>query len=338
MTKKSSPKLKDLAAMSRKWPKLGKAEADKLMQDIEGMRHPVCPVCAEKDAVSRDNFELPSEVDFTGGVRGRFYKKPCRKGKNNMEILSEKITEVCDMEVEFKGREHQVLYEHAKKNMPKKILDGLMISWALGDILRKKLKELRDKMSPQARAAAEKKTQRMELALDITEKLFGEAPLHLKRPQTVELAKLKIRQLLVLAQVKALPIPKDIREKIVTSLGSDNIVVRMEKRWRIVRTVISAEREGLYEAAEHATGEVLTDLCEGVTPQNGHGEVDFKPCPVKLKKEGKVWIASCPSLDIHSRGATKNKARENLGEAIRLFIKTCSSRGTQENDQKRKDI
>ena len=63
-------------------------------------------------------------------------------------------------------------------------------------------------------------------------------------------------------------------------------------------------------------------------PQNRHGEVDFGSCSVELKKEGKVWVASCPSLDIHSQGATKDKARENLGEVIRLFIESCSSRGT----------
>ena len=59
-----------------------------------------------------------------------------------MEILSEKTIKVIEMQVEFEDHEHYALYEHAKKNMPKKILDDLMISWALGDILREKLKEL----------------------------------------------------------------------------------------------------------------------------------------------------------------------------------------------------
>lgn len=54
-----------------------------------------------------------------------------------MEILSEKTIKVIEMQVEFEDHEHYALYEHAKKNMPKKILDDLMISWAVGDILRR---------------------------------------------------------------------------------------------------------------------------------------------------------------------------------------------------------
>ena len=194
--------------------------------------------------------------------------------------------------------------------------------------MAKPYKELRDEMSPQARAAAEKKTQQMELVLDITEKLFGEATLHLKKPQIAELAKLDIQQLLLIAQIKRFPIPKSLRSKIISSLGSDNLVVRMEKRWRIASIIVSAEREGLYDAAEHATGEVVRDLLEDTALQNRYVEIALDRYPIEVKKKGKLWIASCPGLDFYSQGATKDKARENLNEAIRLFIESCSSRGT----------
>ena len=166
------------------------------------------------------------------------------------------------------------------------------------------------------------------LASKVTERLFGEAPLHLKKPQVDELAKLDLQQLLLIAQIKRFPISKSLRGKIVSALGSDNIVVRMEKRWRLASAVISAEKEGLYEAAEHATGEVVRDLLEDTALQNRYVEIAFERYPIEVKKKGKLWIAGCPGLDIYSQGSTKDKARKNLDEAIRLFIESCSSRGT----------
>ena len=100
------------------------------------------------------------------------------------------------------------------------------------------------------------------IAVDITERLFGESPLHLKRPQAVELSKLTLGQLQVIARIKRFPIPKRTRDKIVSELESEELVKRMEKRWRMASAVISAKKEGLYEAAEHATG--MLDLGDEV--------------------------------------------------------------------------
>jgi hypothetical protein len=54
-----------------------------------------------------------------------------------MEILSEKIEKVVNMQVEFEDQEYDLLYRHAKDNIPKKVLGELLISWAVNDIVRK---------------------------------------------------------------------------------------------------------------------------------------------------------------------------------------------------------
>ena len=164
--------------------------------------------------------------------------------------------------------------------------------------------------------------------MDIAEKLFGEAPLHLKRPQVDELAKLSLKQLVLIARITGFPIDPALREKIVTALKGENIIKRMERRSRFAKVISDAERDGLYEAAEHATGEVLRDLLEDTALQNRYVEIAFERYPIEVKKKGKLWIAGCPGLDIYSQGATKDKARETFDEAARLFIESCSSRGT----------
>ncbi len=93
-----------------------------------------------------------------------------------------------------------------------------------------------------------------ELAKDITERLFGAAPLHLKAPQVIELEKLGIRQLRALVEIEGFPIPEPLRANIVERLGSEEILNRMEKRARISAACVLAEKEGLYEMAEHETG------------------------------------------------------------------------------------
>jgi len=50
--------------------------------------------------------------------------------------------------------------------------------------------------------------------------------------------------------------------------------------------------------------------------------------PVKLKKEGGYYIASCPVFDVHSQGKNERKAMENLKEALTLFLETCFEMGT----------
>jgi hypothetical protein len=88
----------------------------------------------------------------------------------------------------------------------------------------------------------------------ITEKLYGGAPRHLTQPQISELEKLSLNQLIMLAEIDQFPIPEQLRAKLISELGSEEILKRMEKRWRIASAVQDAESKGLYEAAEHATG------------------------------------------------------------------------------------
>lgn len=43
-----------------------------------------------------------------------------------------------------------------------------------------------------------------------------------------------------------------------------------------------------------------------------------------IHKEGDTYVSLCPELDIASQGETVEKARENLREAIELFLETAS--------------
>ncbi len=49
--------------------------------------------------------------------------------------------------------------------------------------------------------------------------------------------------------------------------------------------------------------------------------------PVKITKKSKWFLASCPILDVHSQGDTKEQAKKNLGEALSLFFISCFERG-----------
>lgn len=45
--------------------------------------------------------------------------------------------------------------------------------------------------------------------------------------------------------------------------------------------------------------------------------------------ERESWVvASCPILDVHSQGETREAARKNLSEATSLFLISCFERGT----------
>lgn len=50
--------------------------------------------------------------------------------------------------------------------------------------------------------------------------------------------------------------------------------------------------------------------------------------PALIKKEHKYFISYCPPLDIYSQGRTENSAKNNLIEAIQLFLISCFERGT----------
>ena len=154
MTKKRAPTLKDLPKIVSKLPKLGK-DADKFARDATGSSHEASDKAGHEKAK-----KLPNEcfVDFmrrsplygvdidlgrvTEAIKqGKIKSKQDRTGKQ-MEILSEKTTKVVDMEVEFENDEHAALYQHAKKNIPDKVLTDFLISWALGDILHKHIDKL----------------------------------------------------------------------------------------------------------------------------------------------------------------------------------------------------
>ena len=52
--------------------------------------------------------------------------------------------------------------------------------------------------------------------------------------------------------------------------------------------------------------------------------------PVQFKKKGKYFIGGCPILDVWTQGETQEKAKENLGEALQMFLLDCFERGTLE--------
>lgn len=57
-------------------------------------------------------------------------------------------------------------------------------------------------------------------------------------------------------------------------------------------------------------------------------QVTFKvTLPATLKQKNKVWISSCPCIDVVSQGATQAEAKKNLEEAIQLFLISCYERG-----------
>lgn len=51
---------------------------------------------------------------------------------------------------------------------------------------------------------------------------------------------------------------------------------------------------------------------------------------VLLEKEGDMYTSLCPELDIASQGETIEEAKENLREAVELFLETASPGEIQE--------
>lgn len=50
--------------------------------------------------------------------------------------------------------------------------------------------------------------------------------------------------------------------------------------------------------------------------------------PALVKHEDDQFISFCPILDVWSQGESKQRALENLQEALRLFFISCFERGT----------
>lgn len=61
----------------------------------------------------------------------------------------------------------------------------------------------------------------------------------------------------------------------------------------------------------------------------GTARVEFMlKLPIKLVKKKKYYLASCPVLDVFTQGENKKRAKENLAEALSLFLITCFEEGT----------
>ena len=42
--------------------------------------------------------------------------------------------------------------------------------------------------------------------------------------------------------------------------------------------------------------------------------------PIEMLKRERWYVASCPALDVASQGETIKKAKDNLSEAVSLFL------------------
>ncbi len=49
-----------------------------------------------------------------------------------------------------------------------------------------------------------------------------------------------------------------------------------------------------------------------------------KPFTAAIHREGELYVSLCPELDIASQGDTIDQARDNLREAVELFLETAS--------------
>ena len=57
--------------------------------------------------------------------------------------------------------------------------------------------------------------------------------------------------------------------------------------------------------------------------------MEFK-VPARIRKKGKWFISSCPLLDVHSQGHTRDEAEHNLVDALASFLINCYEHGTLE--------
>lgn len=49
---------------------------------------------------------------------------------------------------------------------------------------------------------------------------------------------------------------------------------------------------------------------------------------VEIFREGDVYVALCPDLNVSSFGDTVDEARQSLIEALEAFLEECENRGT----------
>lgn len=90
------------------------------------------------------------------------------------------------------------------------------------------------------------------MALMFVERLLPDAPAYLKESQIREFENLPVDGLKSLLSVDSLPVKRPLRDRISKIIGHD-IINRLEKRYKIARAIRDAEKEGLFDAAEHLT-------------------------------------------------------------------------------------
>ncbi len=61
--------------------------------------------------------------------------------------------------------------------------------------------------------------------------------------------------------------------------------------------------------------------------KNKTGELGIN-LPIKIKKKPKGHVATCPILDVHAQGSSKEEARKNLGDALTAFFLSSLKRST----------
>ena len=61
--------------------------------------------------------------------------------------------------------------------------------------------------------------------------------------------------------------------------------------------------------------------------QKQYMEMNVK-LPFKMIKRKNWYVAKCPVLDVSSQGENEKKAKENLIEALSVFLFTCIENGT----------
>jgi predicted RNase H-like HicB family nuclease len=57
-----------------------------------------------------------------------------------------------------------------------------------------------------------------------------------------------------------------------------------------------------------------------------------------IKKKTTHWLSHCPVLDVYSQGSTKEEAKDNLIDALKLFLISCYERGTLDDVLKECDF
>jgi hypothetical protein len=92
-----------------------------------------------------------------------------------------------------------------------------------------------------------------QLATLIVDKLLKDAPLHIREPRIKELEVLTISKLKALLDVIKLPISHNKRRTIINAVGKD-IIQKLERSKKIADMIIKAEKDGIYDQAEHSTG------------------------------------------------------------------------------------